>query len=284
MNQKNKNQKNACICVHVIEIDLPHIRVLLIKKTFLINALPVIEKLTLIYSHVKAGYSYIQETLSKQSRKFKYQTSPDPDQMMSPERSYSSSSLDIVELTSSLQDTKPCRASLHQRSASDSLAFVNKPYLVGPGSCQSSNIGAEWCSKLDGGNADGKAIDHNVEKLEDSSSSSLIGESTPPPTEPQKRRRNFHPSMDPKNIKRPLVNRVSAQKSRLRKLEYIEKFKRDINTEQARVSFLAPQNNAMKQRMEFLEKDMAKKDAEYQALKDERDMLALTYFLMQEGI
>ncbi|XWS67275.1 hypothetical protein CRYUN_Cryun05aG0273500 [Craigia yunnanensis] len=227
----------------------------------------------------------------------KYETSPNPDQMMNPKISYSSSSLDIVELTSSLQATQPCRASLHQRSASDSLVFVNKPYLVGSGSFQSSN-GAEGCLKLKGGDGDKKAIDHNVKESEDSSSTSSLITETHRQTEPQKRCRNFDPSMDPEKFKRLLANRVSAQKSRLKKLEYIEKLKKDINTEQARVSMLAPQvafyelqrmmlqkeNNAMKQRMETLEKEKAKKEDESQALKDERDMLALTYFLMQEGI
>ncbi|XWS55497.1 hypothetical protein CRYUN_Cryun09bG0005300 [Craigia yunnanensis] len=227
----------------------------------------------------------------------KYETSSNPDQMMNPERSYTSSTLDIVELTSSLQVTEPRRASLHKRSASDSLAFVNKPYLVEPGSFQRSN-GAEGCLKLERGDGDKKAIDHNIKESEDSSSASSLITETHRQNEPRKWCRNFDPDIDPKKIKRLLANRVSAQKSRLRKLEYIEKLKKDINTEQARVSLIAPQvafyefqrrilqkeNNAMKQRMETLEKENAKKEAEFQALKDERDMLSLTYFLMQEGI
>ncbi|EOY07119.1 Uncharacterized protein TCM_021629 [Theobroma cacao] len=197
----------------------------------------------------------------------KDQTSPNPEQMISPEGSNPPSSLDIVELTSSLQATEPRRAiSLHKRSASDSLVILRKPYLVGQ------------------------------------SSSSLV-------TETQKWGRSFEPTMDPKKMKRwtylhthtmklLLANRVSAQKSRLRRMEYIEKLNKDIETEQAKIAELAPQvsyykhrramlqkeNDEIKQKIEFLEKEEARKEAEYQALKDERDMLALTYFLQQEGL
>ncbi|XVF08319.1 hypothetical protein REPUB_Repub06bG0216300 [Reevesia pubescens] len=121
----------------------------------------------------------------------KFQTSTNPDQMMNQERSYSSSSLDIVELTSSLPPgTQPCRLpSLHQTSASDSLALVNKPYFVGPGSFHSSNIEAEGYLKLYAGDDDGKAIDPNIEKLDDSSSASH-GQ-----TEPRKWCRSFDPNI-----------------------------------------------------------------------------------------
>ncbi|XVF76867.1 hypothetical protein PTKIN_Ptkin13bG0301200 [Pterospermum kingtungense] len=182
--------------------------------------------------------------------------------------------------------TEPCKASLHKRSASDSLVCLNMPYLVGSGSFQGSS-GAEGCLKLNGGDGGKMAIHHNI-----------IESETQTQTEPRKSTQNFDPNMDPKKLKRLLMNRASAHKSRLRKLDYIEKLKNDINTEQARISFLAPQvafyehkrmllqkeNNAMKQKIKILEKEEATKAAEFQALKDERDVLSLTYFLMKEGI
>ncbi|XVE62072.1 hypothetical protein DITRI_Ditri06bG0089800 [Diplodiscus trichospermus] len=113
----------------------------------------------------------------------KYQNSPNPDQMVKHNRSYSSSSLDILVLKSSFQVTaEPCRASLHQRSASDTLCLVNKPYLIGPGSFQSS-CEAEGCLKLIGGDIDGKPIDRNIKKSDGASSASSLRTETRSQTE-----------------------------------------------------------------------------------------------------
>ncbi|XVF55048.1 hypothetical protein PTKIN_Ptkin06aG0005500 [Pterospermum kingtungense] len=195
------------------------------------------------------------------------------------------------ETMSTERSTQPRRASLHRRSISDTFTLVVKACLgqeAGAVSFQSSN-GAEGCFKLNGG-------DSGVS----SSVLSLIIENHSP-TEPLKWGRSFDPNMDHKKIKRPpLENRVSAQKSWrliMSEDEYIEKLKTDINNVEARILGIAQQvalyerqnmmlrneNNEMKRKIEIIMKENEKKRAVYHALKDERDMLALTYSQMNEG-
>ncbi|KAK8578267.1 hypothetical protein V6N13_090934 [Hibiscus sabdariffa] len=212
----------------------------------------------------------------------KFETSQTPnDKMLKPDDE-KSSALNNGESTLSFQSKQSCRTSLNQRSGSDSITFVEKPQRVG----SSNNGAAIGCLEINEGTIG-----------DVSSASSLVTEAHHP-TESGKWGQNFGPNMDPKKIKRILANRVAAQKSRLKKEEYIEKLKKEIATNQAKVAVLAPavsfheklrmtlqqENDAMKQRMEFLQKEKAKKEAEYQALKDERDMLALTHFQMREDI
>ncbi|KAK8494386.1 hypothetical protein V6N13_090939 [Hibiscus sabdariffa] len=211
-----------------------------------------------------------------------FETSQTPNDNMLKPYEEKISGIDNGESTLSFQSKQSCRTSLNQRSASDSITFVEKPQWVG----SSNNGAAIGCLEINEGTI-GNA----------SSASSLVTEAHHP-TEYGKWDQNFGPNMDPKKMKRILANRVAAQKSRLKKEEYIEKLKKEIATNQAKVAVLASavsfheeqrtalqqENDAMKQRMEFLEKEKAMKEAEYQALKDERDMLAFTHFLMREGI
>ncbi|OMO97612.1 hypothetical protein COLO4_14489 [Corchorus olitorius] len=191
---------------------------------------------------------------------------------MNTEGSNSSSSLDMAKLTSSLEATEPGKALLHQGSApSDSLTRVERPCLVGQGSSQRP---------------------HGVE-ISENSSSSLVGQTKPP-----KWSRSVDPEMDPKKLKRVLANRASAHKSRLKKLEYIEKLEKEVIAHEARISTLAPEvafkraqrdmlqqeNDDMRRRMEILEKRKADKEAEFTKLKHERDILALTKALHEEGL
>ncbi|XP_039027076.1 basic leucine zipper 6-like [Hibiscus syriacus] len=201
----------------------------------------------------------------------KYETSTTPnDQMLSPDTEKSSISLENEESTLSLLSNQPPRALLHQRSASDSMTFVKKSHWVGP----SSNITVEGCLEINGSGADGKGIDSYKGTVGDSSSASPLVTETHYPTQYGKWGQNFGPDTDPKKIKRLLANRVSAQKSRLKKAEYIENLKKDIAMKEEKVAVLAPavsfyekqrmmlekENNVMKQRMETLEKEKAKKD------------------------
>ncbi|KAF3793256.1 Basic leucine zipper 61 [Nymphaea thermarum] len=82
------------------------------------------------------------------------------------------------------------------------------------------------------------------------------------------------PNSDPKRVKRILANRLSAQRSRVRKLQYIADLERSVNALQAEVSTLSPQvayldhqrlvlnvdNSALKQRMAALAQDKLFKD------------------------
>ncbi|CAA2954157.1 basic leucine zipper 61-like [Olea europaea subsp. europaea] len=79
---------------------------------------------------------------------------------------------------------------------------------------------------------------------------------------------------DPKRIKRILANRQSAQRSRVRKLQYISELERSVNTLQAEVSVLSPRvafldhqrlvlnvdNSVLKQRIAALAQDKLFKD------------------------
>jgi hypothetical protein len=49
------------------------------------------------------------------------------------------------------------------------------------------------------------------------------------------------PNIDPKRVERILANRQSAQRSRVRKLQYISEIERSVNALQTEVSTLSPQ-------------------------------------------
>ncbi|KAL6202128.1 hypothetical protein ACLB2K_025839 [Fragaria x ananassa] len=103
----------------------------------------------------------------------------------------------------------------------------------------------------------------------------------PPPTSPA----------DPKRIKRILANRQSAQRSRVRKLQYISELERSVTSLQSEVSALSPRvafldhqrlilnvdNSALKQRIAALAQDKLFKDAHQEALKKEIERLRQVY-------
>ncbi|XP_059662697.1 basic leucine zipper 34-like [Cornus florida] len=97
--------------------------------------------------------------------------------------------------------------------------------------------------------------------------------------------------VDPKRVKRILANRQSAQRSRVRKLQYISDLERSITTLQTEVSTLSPRvafldhqrlilnvdNSALKQRIAALAQDKIFKDAHQEALKKEIERLRQVY-------
>lgn len=97
--------------------------------------------------------------------------------------------------------------------------------------------------------------------------------------------------VDPKRVKRILANRQSAQRSRVRKLQYISELERSVNSLQAEVSVLSPRvafldhqrlllnvdNSALKQRIAALAQDKIFKDAHQEALKREIERLRQVY-------
>nr|GMD35052.1 basic leucine zipper 61-like [Ipomoea batatas] len=98
--------------------------------------------------------------------------------------------------------------------------------------------------------------------------------------------------VDPKRIKRILANRQSAQRSRVRKLQYISELERSVTTLQAEVSVLSPRvafldhqrlvlnvdNSVLKQRIAALAQDKVFKDAHQDALKREIERLRQIYY------
>uniref|UniRef100_A0A7N0VMM1 BZIP domain-containing protein n=1 Tax=Kalanchoe fedtschenkoi TaxID=63787 RepID=A0A7N0VMM1_KALFE len=97
--------------------------------------------------------------------------------------------------------------------------------------------------------------------------------------------------VDPKRVKRILANRQSAQRSRVRKLQYISELERSVTALQAEVSVLSPRvafldhqrlvlnvdNSALKQRIAALAQDKIFKDAHQEALKKEIERLRQVY-------
>lgn len=98
--------------------------------------------------------------------------------------------------------------------------------------------------------------------------------------------------VDPKRIKRILANRQSAQRSRVRKLQYISELERSVTILQAEVSVLSPRvafldhqrlvlnvdNSVLKQRIAVLAQDKIFKDAHQEALKREIERLREIYY------
>uniref|UniRef100_A0ACD5VX23 Uncharacterized protein n=1 Tax=Avena sativa TaxID=4498 RepID=A0ACD5VX23_AVESA len=96
---------------------------------------------------------------------------------------------------------------------------------------------------------------------------------------------------DPKRVKRILANRQSAQRSRVRKLQYISELERSVTSLQTEVSALSPRvafldhqrslltlgNSHLKQRIAALAQDKIFKDAHQEALKKEIERLRQIY-------
>ncbi|XP_008783934.1 basic leucine zipper 61 [Phoenix dactylifera] len=97
--------------------------------------------------------------------------------------------------------------------------------------------------------------------------------------------------IDPKRVKRILANRQSAQRSRVRKLQYISELERTVTALQTEVSALSPRvafldhqrslltvgNSHLKQRIAALAQDKIFKDAHREALKKELERLRQVY-------
>ncbi|KAL6627206.1 hypothetical protein ACP70R_030932 [Stipagrostis hirtigluma subsp. patula] len=100
-----------------------------------------------------------------------------------------------------------------------------------------------------------------------------------------------HAAVDPKRVKRILANRQSAQRSRVRKLQYISELERSVTSLQTEVSALSPRvafldhqrslltlgNSHLKQRIAALAQDKIFKDAHQEALKKEIERLRQIY-------
>ncbi|KAJ9182955.1 hypothetical protein P3X46_006883 [Hevea brasiliensis] len=113
-----------------------------------------------------------------------------------------------------------------------------------------------------------------------------------PPTQQPLTSSNGDPIIiDPKRVKRILANRQSAQRSRVRKLQYISELELSVTTLQTEVSALSPRvafldhqrlvlnvdNSALKQRIAALAQEKIFKDAHQEALKKEIERLQQVY-------
>ncbi|KAK2972878.1 hypothetical protein RJ640_001911 [Escallonia rubra] len=215
----------------------------------------------------------------------------------------------------------------HRRSISDSVAFLEAPAVAAEECRRSSAPGSRTATEFDRFDEEqfmsmfiddiatsvgpcsnpSSPSDHNsinddhkqtppdqqlhqprTETEEAESSCKSDGQLTPYATEDNSNDKIF----DPKRIKRILANRQSAQRSRVRKLQYISELERSVNSLQAEVSVLSPRvafldhqrlvlnvdNSVIKQRLAALAQDKVFKDAHQEALKREIERLRQVYY------
>ncbi|XP_076947889.1 basic leucine zipper 6-like [Bidens hawaiensis] len=191
-------------------------------------------------------------------------------------------------------DFSSMKRNSHRRSTSDPIAFI-----------ESNNTGFE---RLDDEQFSSMFSDNIINDLPSTRSSSnpsspsdqnSDNDTQPQPSEQQPKNEPetesekacFNFSGDPKRVKRILANRQSAQRSRVRKLQYISELERSFTSLQTEVSVLSPRvafldhqrlvlnvdNSALKQRIAALAQDKIFKDAHQEALKKEIERLRKVY-------
>ncbi|XP_042518082.1 basic leucine zipper 61-like [Macadamia integrifolia] len=217
-------------------------------------------------------------------------------------------------------DFSSVKRGAHRRSASDSIAFLEAPLVE---ECRSSSATLRPSNhefdRLDDEQLMSMFSDDisaNVPPTVSSSNPSTpsdhnsINDEKPTPSDQQLKNEsgevqsscqpdppvpptsaNGDPIVDPKRVKRILANRQSAQRSRVRKLQYISELERSVTSLQTEVSALSPRvafldhqrlvlnvdNSALKQRIAALAQDKIFKDAHQEALKKEIERLRQVY-------
>ncbi|OWM81432.1 basic leucine zipper 6-like [Punica granatum] len=204
------------------------------------------------------------------------------------------------------------RRGAHRRSASDSVAFFEAvPELPDSSDGVFERLDNEqlismFSNELSGGapptllsNPSTPSSDQNSNNEEkaaepmqppevDSPAAQPAADATPAATATSN---NDDIIIDPKRVKRILANRQSAQRSRVRKLQYISELEQSVTTLQTEVSALSPRvafldhqrlilnvdNSALKQRIAALAQDKIFKDAHQEALKNEIERLRQVY-------
>ncbi|KAK9152946.1 hypothetical protein Sjap_000426 [Stephania japonica] len=219
-------------------------------------------------------------------------------------------------------DFSSAKRSAHRRSVSDSIAFLEAPLIE---ECRNSSSGLRHGINNEFDRLDDEQLmsmfsdefsgpmpqqqqlsssnpsspsDHNsineekltpFDQVQEVESSCKLEPLVPPPNDSTN---NGEPNIiDPKRVKRILANRQSAQRSRVRKLQYISELERSVTSLQTEVSALSPRvafldhqrlvlnvdNSALKQRIAALAQDKIFKDAHQEALKKEIERLRQVY-------
>ncbi|KAE9590602.1 hypothetical protein Lal_00023134 [Lupinus albus] len=214
-------------------------------------------------------------------------------------------------------DFSSSRRGAHRRSASDSIAFLETSFdrldeeqlismfsddftavAVPPPQTSSTSNPSSPCSDQNSNNDEkpmGMALDvvnHEVkpknEMVEEESSFKYDAAAQPPSAATTGCSETV---CDPKRVRRILANRQSAQRSRVRKLQYISELERSVTSLQSEVSALSPRvafldhqrlilnvdNSALKQRIAALAQDHIFKHAHQEALKKEIERLRQIY-------
>lgn len=222
-------------------------------------------------------------------------------------------------------DFSSAKRGANRRSASDSITFLEAPLVE---ECQSSSatlkpnnnefdrLDDEQLMSMFSDNVSANVPPPIMSTSTPSSPSdhNSINEEKPSPSDQQQQLKNEssevqsscksdpqvpppisasgEPIVDPKRVKsRILANRQSAQRSRVRKLQYISELERSVTSLQTEVSALSPRvafldrqrlvlnvdNSALKQRIAALAQDKIFKDAHQEALKREIERLRQVY-------
>ncbi|KAJ4840520.1 hypothetical protein Tsubulata_000462 [Turnera subulata] len=110
------------------------------------------------------------------------------------------------------------------------------------------------------------------------------------------RGREIDPNMDPKKLRRVLASRQYSQKYRMKQLHYIMHLETEVKALQAEVAIAAPrikyvdrqnnllrvENGRMKQKLTSFSGELMFKEAQYDELKKERDVLKQVYMANYE--
>ncbi|KAF3505790.1 hypothetical protein F2Q69_00002122 [Brassica cretica] len=228
-------------------------------------------------------------------------------------------------------DFSACRRGNHRRSISDSIAFLEAPIVTSHmeehnfdkfddeqfmsmfteddddlrnnRSHNNKNVGPSGCSLNTSTQADHKSFNDDEEPpsdhyMKDNNNNRNDEVRSQCKTEPEDGTASSNNSgdssnriIDPKRVKRILANRQSAQRSRVRKLQYISELERSVTSLQSEVSVLSPRvafldhqrlllnvdNSALKQRIAALAQDKIFKDAHQESLKREIERLRQVY-------
>ncbi|KAF8391287.1 hypothetical protein HHK36_023589 [Tetracentron sinense] len=218
-------------------------------------------------------------------------------------------------------DFSSAKRSSHRRSASDSIAFLEAPMIE---NCRSSSAtfrpGNPEFDRFDDEQLMSMFSDDILPTVSTSNSSTpsdhdCMNDDNPTPFDQQPKNGSREvrsscklepqvlphstasgdPIFDTKRIKRVLANRQSAQRSRVRKLQYISDLERSVTSLQTEVSALSPRvaflyhhrlilnvdNSALKQRIAALAQDTIFKDAHQEALKMELERLRQVVYQQQ---
>ncbi|CAD6236729.1 unnamed protein product [Miscanthus lutarioriparius] len=207
------------------------------------------------------------------------------------------------------------RRGAHRRSLSDSVAFVEVAPAAGefdrldddqlmsmfpdeagggggssaPGSENGGSSDSDGDKRVGGAPAGGTTTGNG--NACDGEQNEAAGDAQAPATTGQAAAASTELIQDPKRVKRILANRQSAQRSRVRKLQYISELERSVTTLQNEVSVLSPRvafldqqrtiltvgNSHLKQRIAALAQDKIFKDAHQEALKKEIERLRQVY-------
>ncbi|KAG5233318.1 basic leucine zipper [Salix suchowensis] len=185
------------------------------------------------------------------------------------------------------------RRGTHRRSVSDSVAFLEEaPTMLEE--CRST--GAPGSGSRHNSSCDFDRFDDEqfMSMFNDDISNAMAApNSSSTPSSPSDHnsimtRKNLHRLSNSRKI---LANRQSAQRSRVRKLQYISELERSVTSLQAEVSVLSPRvayldhqrlllnvdNSALKQRIAALAQDKLFKDAHQEALRKEIERLRQVY-------